>query len=79
MGLCTLGIACFAIVSRVCHGNPAALSSISARYTGVVYPGETLEVQIWNDGSTVRFRCRVEERDAIVVDSGAAHCDVPRE
>lgn len=78
-GLCTLGIACFAIVSRVCHGNPAALSSISARYTGVVYPGETLEVQIWNDGPTVRFRCRVEERDSIVVDGGAAQCDVLRE
>lgn len=78
-GLCTLGIACFAIVSRVCHGNPVAVKSIFGRYTGVVYPGETLEVQIWNHGSAVRFRCRVEERDSIVVDGGTAHCDVPRE
>ncbi|RYF39705.1 MAG: 3-alpha,7-alpha,12-alpha-trihydroxy-5-beta-cholest-24-enoyl-CoA hydratase [Comamonadaceae bacterium] len=77
-GLCTLGIACFAIVSHVCQGDPVALKSISARYTGVVYPGETLEVQIWNDASTVRFRCRVEERDSVVVDGGAAQCEVPR-
>ncbi|WP_051236841.1 MaoC/PaaZ C-terminal domain-containing protein [Ottowia thiooxydans] len=69
-GLCSLGVACFAIVSTVCQGDTAAIKQISARYTGVVYPGETLEVQIWNDGPNVRFRCRVEERDSVVLNGG---------
>ncbi|MET4577670.1 MaoC/PaaZ C-terminal domain-containing protein [Ottowia thiooxydans] len=73
-GLCSLGVACFAIVSKVCRGDTSALKEISARYTGVVYPGETLEVQIWHEGPNVRFRCRVEERDSVVLEGGTAQC-----
>ena len=39
------------------------------RFSAPVYPGETIEVDIWHDGS---FRARVPERDVVVVNNGYA-------
>ncbi|CAM3842367.1 MaoC/PaaZ C-terminal domain-containing protein [Bordetella tumulicola] len=65
-GLCTFGMVAHAVTrSRVPVGR--RVRSLSLRFSGPVYPGETLEVQTWLDGS---FRARVVERDALVVDNG---------
>lgn len=72
-GLCTLGICGFVIAMRLGTGG-AALKTLSGRYSGVVYPGETLLVDVWGDPSHVRFRCRVQERNVVVVEQGIARC-----
>lgn len=46
-GLCTYGYAGRAILEGACGGDPARLKSFSARFTGVVYPGETLTTSGW--------------------------------
>lgn len=46
-GLCTYGMVCKAIVDEMLAGDVTAVGSFSARFSGVVFPGETLRVRIW--------------------------------
>lgn len=67
-GLCTFGMVSQAVSRQLL---PAAgggtLRSLSLRFSGPVFPGETLKVEIWRDGS---FRARAAEREAVVIDNG---------
>lgn len=46
-GLCTFGYAGRVALARVCGGDPARLRALSARFTGVVYPGDRLTTRGW--------------------------------
>jgi acyl dehydratase len=46
-GLCTYGFAGRALVARACSGDPARLRSFAARFSGVVFPGDTLTTSGW--------------------------------
>jgi acyl dehydratase len=46
-GLCTYGFAGRALVLRACGGDPARLRSLAARFSGVVFPGDTLTTSGW--------------------------------
>ncbi len=52
-GLCTYGFAARAVLARLCDGDPARLARFFARFTGVVFPGDTLTTSGWKlaDGS----------------------------
>ncbi len=54
-GLCSFGFAGRAILESVCDNDPAKLKSFGVRFTGVVFPGETLITEGWkvNDKSYV--------------------------
>lgn len=69
-GSCTLALACREVLASVFGYGISDTGSFGARFTAVMYPGERLETQIWVDGQAVSFRCRVPERDAIVLDNG---------
>jgi acyl dehydratase len=49
-GLCTLGYACRAIVRHACGGDVDRFRSLSNRFAGVVYPGESLTTEGWAIG-----------------------------
>lgn len=70
-GLCTYGIACRAILKMAAGYDHRRIRALDVRFSKPVYPGETIETQIWVDGGTVSFRCRVPQRDgAVVIDHG---------
>ncbi|MBT0782938.1 MaoC family dehydratase N-terminal domain-containing protein [Paracoccus sp. pheM1] len=72
-GLCTMGIACRALISMLCPGAPERLRHLSLRFSRPVYPGETIQTEIFDLGAgEIRFRSRVIERDVIVLDRGRA-------
>jgi acyl dehydratase len=48
-GLCTYGMTCKAITDALLDGDVAAVSSYSARFAGVVFPGETLKARVWKE------------------------------
>ncbi|WP_137389645.1 MaoC/PaaZ C-terminal domain-containing protein [Rhodoligotrophos defluvii] len=68
-GMCTFGMVAKAVAQQLCSDDPARLVAMSARFTGPVFPGETLRTEIYANGA---FRARVLERDAVVVDFGAS-------
>ena len=69
-GLATYGIACRAILHLACAGDAARMRSFDARFSAPAYPGETVATDIWIDGDAVSFRCRVPERDAVILTNG---------
>ena len=68
-GLCTFGIACHALQRTFAADDPDTLRSMSARFSAPVFPGETVEVEMWRRGA---FRARVIERDVFVLRNGLA-------
>ncbi|MEU0443204.1 MaoC/PaaZ C-terminal domain-containing protein [Streptomyces sp. NPDC006186] len=46
-GLCTYGMALKAVVDTLLGGEVGRVRSYRARFTGVVYPGETLSLDLW--------------------------------
>lgn len=49
-GLCTYGITLKAVVDTLLGGDVARVRSYSTRFAGVVFPGETLRIRMWQDG-----------------------------
>ena len=71
-GLCTFGIASYAVLTGAAGGDPERLASIDVRFTAPVYPGETVVTKIWRDGDGVSFRSEVKERGLTVLNNGRA-------
>jgi acyl dehydratase len=71
-GLATFGVVGHALLRAVCGYDPARLTAINARFSGPVFPGETLRTEIWRDGTLVSFRSRIMERDVVVINNGRA-------
>ena len=69
-GLCTYGTACRAIISTVCKYNSKKIVGFDARFSSPVFPGETIMTEMWVDGSVVSFRCKLKERDVVVLNNG---------
>jgi acyl dehydratase len=72
-GLCTYGVAGFAVTQVACGGDATRLRRLDVRFTAPVFPGETLTTELWLEGrNAARLRCRVEARDVTVLDRGHA-------
>ena len=71
-GLCTKGIAARALIQALCDNQPERLKAMSVRFSQPVYPGETIRVEIFRERDGIAFRCRVVERDVIVINRGHA-------
>ena len=70
-GLCTYGIACRAILQTVATYDHTRIAGFDVRFSAPVYPGESIATDIWVDGKTVSFRCRVPERDnSLAINNG---------
>jgi len=68
-GLCTFGTAIRSALEAACV-DPASVQAGGARFTSPVYPGETLETEIWRDGATITFRTHILDRDARALNHG---------
>lgn len=74
-GLSSLGLVARALVHLNCAGDPRRLSSISARFTSPVFPGETIRTESWQDGDEIVFRAIATERNVVIIDGGTATVD----
>ena len=52
-GLCTYGIVLRTLTDTLLGGDASRVGGFAARFTGVVYPGETIRVQGWQEGGRV--------------------------
>ena len=68
-GLCTLGVIGHALLRALGEYDDARFKELAMRFSSPVYPGETIQVEIWRDGS---FRALVKEREVVVVNNGYA-------
>lgn len=71
-GLCSFGYAAYALSRMAGEPGLARLGEIAARFSAPVFPGETLEFQMWNTDGGTRFRAVVPDRKIIALDNGMA-------
>ncbi|MER5181379.1 MaoC/PaaZ C-terminal domain-containing protein [Streptomyces sp. NPDC002896] len=66
-GLCTYGITLKAVVDTVLGGDVARVRSYATRFAGVVFPGETLRIRMWEHDGRVQVSVTAVERDGAPV------------
>ena len=65
-GLCTFGHAGRAVLASYCDNDPSRMKTFEVRFSGVVFPGETITTDMWQtDKSTVVFTARTERGEAL--------------
>ncbi|WP_067433012.1 MaoC/PaaZ C-terminal domain-containing protein [Nocardioides jensenii] len=66
-GLCSYGIVLREVTDLLLDGDAARVGGFSARFAGVVFPGETVRVQAWDEGDRVVISATIasehEQRD----------------
>jgi acyl dehydratase len=72
-GLCTYGIACKAVVDTLLDGDVTAVARYQVRFTGVVFPGETVVTSMWREGDRIVLSATTKERALPVLSNAAVY------
>ena len=72
-GLCTWGITMREATDALLGGDAAAVGEFSARFAGIVFPGDQLDIALWDEGDRILIQTSVGDRpvlsDAVLVKS----------
>ncbi len=72
-GLCTFGHVGRAVLHTFCGSEPSRLKDFEVRFSGVVYPGETIVSEMWKESPTrIVVQAKTKERGEVVLSSAAA-------
>lgn len=75
-GLVAYGMAAHAVLRDALNYDSIRLRSLGLRFTAPVYPGETLQFELWRESAAlIRLRGRVRERDVVAIDNGVVEID----
>ena len=70
-GLCTWGITLREATDALLGGDAAAVGEFSARFAGVVFPGDQLDIALWDEADRIVIQASVDDRpvlsDAVLV------------
>lgn len=72
-GLCTYGFTGRALLHALCDSDPSRFVSMDSRFSSPVFPGESLTVQAWVDGSQAIYRTIAQkgtDEQRVVIDNG---------
>jgi acyl dehydratase len=70
-GLCSFGVACKAVVDAALDGEVDRVAAYEARFTGVVYPGETIVTSMWREDGKILLTAKTAERGSPVLGNAA--------
>lgn len=62
-GLCSYGMTLKAVVDTVLGGDVSRVRSYRTRFAGIVFPGETLRIRMWQEPGRVQVAVSAVERD----------------
>jgi acyl dehydratase len=70
-GLCSYGVVCKAVVDHALDGAVDRVAGYEARFTGVVYPGETIVTSMWRENGKILLSAKTAERGSPVLGNAA--------
>ncbi|MET9961524.1 MaoC/PaaZ C-terminal domain-containing protein [Streptomyces sp. NPDC006326] len=62
-GLCSYGMTLKAVVDTVLDGDVSRVRAYRTRFAGIVFPGETLRIRMWQEPGRVQVSVTAVERD----------------
>ena len=65
-GLCTYGIVCKAVVDHVLDGDVTKVSRYEARFSGTVFPGETIVTSVWKEDGRLLIVASTERGTPVI-------------
>jgi 3-hydroxyacyl-CoA dehydrogenase/3a,7a,12a-trihydroxy-5b-cholest-24-enoyl-CoA hydratase len=72
-GLCTFGHVGRAVLQTYCGNDPAKFKAFDVRFSGVVFPGETIVAEMWKESATtIIVQARTKERGDVAISAAAA-------
>ncbi len=75
-GLCTFGYVGRAVLGRFCGNDPLRLKMLEVRFSGVVFPGETIVTEMWKIGpGRLIVRATTKERGEVTISAASAAVD----
>ena len=69
-GLNTFGLACRAVLKRFVPRRPDKIASMAARFAAPSFPGDTIQIDMFETPEGLRFRAWALERSVLVLDRG---------
>ncbi len=66
-GLCSFGIVCKSVVDEMLDGDVARVAGYGARFSGVVFPGETIVTKMWKEEGKIIIAAETKERGTPVI------------
>jgi acyl dehydratase len=71
-GLCTYGHVGRAVLAAYCDNDPARLKSFEVRFSGVVFPGETITTDMWQvSPGKIVLTAKTERGQAVLTGAAA--------
>lgn len=68
-GLCTLGFSVRAVLSTYAENDASLFKAVKARFTKPAIPGQTLEIQMWQNDNRIHFKTIIVETGVEVITS----------
>jgi len=71
-GLCTMGHVGRAVLGTYCDNDPARLTGIEVRFSGVVFPGDGIITEMWDEGGgRIVLQAKTQRGDVVISNAAA--------
>ncbi len=71
-GLCSFGHVCRAVLAEYCDNDTSRFIGLGVRFSGVVYPGDTITTEMWDEGDgKVIVQAKTQERRVVISNAAA--------
>uniref|UniRef100_A0A1B0G798 Uncharacterized protein n=1 Tax=Glossina morsitans morsitans TaxID=37546 RepID=A0A1B0G798_GLOMM len=66
-GLCSMGFSLRAVLAKYANNNPSLFKCVKVRFAGPVIPGQTLQIDMWQESKRIHFLTNVVETGKNVI------------
>ncbi len=71
-GLCTYGHVGRAVLSEYCDNDPARMTGLEVRFKGVVFPGDSITTEMWDEGDgRIVLQAKTQRGDVVISNAAA--------
>jgi acyl dehydratase len=71
-GLCTYGHVGRAVLSEYCDNDPARMTGLDVRFSRVVFPGDSITTEMWDEGDgRIVLQAKTQRGDVVISNAAA--------